>query len=150
MSDIRRRGLLLAFLALLSACERIPQDPEGTLDRIRDKQAIRVGIVSSGEKDASVQRALIARLQQATRANAVVERGATEPLLVKLQDGALDVVIGEFDTATPWNTHVTFVPETKTLADRGLKVASFAVARNGENEWITLLHREARSLEKQQ
>ena len=82
------------------------------------------------------------RLSRATGARPALEAGAAEPLLTRLEEGGLDLVVGEFAEKSPWSTRVTF---TDPIAVEG-PVMLAAAARNGENAWIGLVHREARAV----
>lgn len=126
---------------LLAACGPIPRDPEGTLDRVRASHVIRVGVVAGGT-DAE-WRPLLARIAAATGARPQAKAGGLEPLLLRLEEGELDLVVGgAFAEDTPWVSRVTLGP----VLHRQAKVAHHMVARNGENTWITLIEREARAL----
>lgn len=137
------RTFLLAAAFAIGGCDSIPSDPGGTADRVSAERRFRVGIVASPgiplEPDRA--RSLLDRLSRATGARAALEPGAAEPLLTRLEEGGLDLVIGEFAEKSPWSTRVTF---TEPIALDG-PVMLAAAARNGENDWIRLVHREARA-----
>lgn len=132
--------------ALVAGCSDIPRDPEGTLDRIRAQQLFKVGVIEAhspsddwqGRSDQFVR-----RLAARTGARAEVQRGAAEPLLMKVEHGELDLVIGPLAPTSPWEGHVSVLPALAehVRPDGHLRLAP--VARNGENAWIGLLHREA-------
>lgn len=127
------------LLLLLAACGPIPRDPEGTLERVRQSHVIRVGVVA-GETS---WQPLLARVAAATGGAPRFEQGALEPLLLKLEEGELDLVVGGvFDEKTPWIKRVTLGPVIR----RDAPVNHHMVARNGENAWIMLIEREGRAL----
>ena len=129
------------LLLLLAACGPIPRDPEGTLERVRRTHVIRVGVVE-GDRVAA-WRPLLGRVAAATGSAPRMETGALEPLLVRLEQGELDLVVGgAFAEDTPWLARVTLGPVLRR--DRG--IAHHVVARNGENAWIMLIERNARAL----
>jgi hypothetical protein len=131
------RPLLLALL--LAACGPFPRDPEATLDRVRASHVIRVGIVEGS----AAWKPLLARVAAATGARPHMHPGAIEPLLLRLEHGELDLVVGgRFATDTPWITRVTLGPVLR----RDAKINDHMVARNGENAWVMLIEREARAL----
>jgi hypothetical protein len=135
------RAFLLAT-ALLAGCDSIPADLDGTLDRVRAERRFRVGLIASPAPLAPDRaRALLARLSSATGARAAVEAGAAESLLHRLEEGELDLVLGEFAEPSPWEHQVTI---SEPVAERGAIVLA-AAARNGENAWISLLFREAKA-----
>ncbi len=127
------------LLVLLAACGPIPRDPEGTLDRVRETRVVRVGVVEGP----ATWRPLLARVAAATGARPQFEPGALEPLLLKLEEGEVDLVAGGvFDEKTPWLKRVTLGPVIR----REGKTAHHLVARNGENAWVMLIEREGRAL----
>ena len=137
----------LALLWALSACDSLPRDPEGTLDRVRARPECRVGLSAAGEHrpGEGLERAFLGRVAAATGARAVTEEGAAEALLLELEDGKLDLVIGTVGAETPWKNEVAVLrPFGTTKSDPGLLLVP--IARNGENRWIMLLEREARAV----
>ena len=129
------------ILLLLAACGQIPRDPEGTLDRVRASHLIRVGVVAGDT--AEHWQPLLGRVAAATGAKPRMEQGALEPLLLRLEQGELDLVVGgAFAEKSPWLPRVTLGPVIRKEAD----VAHHVVARNGENGWIMLIEREGRAL----
>lgn len=133
---------LFVTLALLAgACSMVPQDPDETLDRIREEGAFNVGVVARGSAASDAEMRFLAQVGEAASARPVVYTGAAETLLSKLEDGELDLVLGEFHSSTPWATRVTFVPPLTKAGDDVIVVS--AAAPNGENEWISLLHGKA-------
>lgn len=138
--------LFLTSLALLAAaCDSLPRDPEGTLDRIRAEKTIRAGIVAGRQED-ELERAYLAAVAERVGARAVVESGSAENLIGKLEAGEIDLLLGEFSPTTPWITRVSFMPPLAERMTPYGNVLLLAAARNGENEWIGLLHREAEAL----
>jgi ABC-type amino acid transport substrate-binding protein len=142
------RTLLLLSFALLTACDGIPRDPEGTLERIRRDQVMHVGMVDGASlQGVRLSSALVAALAEDTRARPVVTRDTLEPLLVSLEAGKLDLVVGgRFAEDTPWKTRVTLGPPLATQTVATSKLNEHAVTRNGENAWIVLVQREAKAL----
>jgi ABC-type amino acid transport substrate-binding protein len=135
------RTFLLAAILLLADCDSIPSDPHGTLDRVRAERAFRVGLVASDSEPPDGAVHFLRSLSRATGAKAVLERGPAETLLTRLEEGELDLVLGEFAEKSPWSTKVTL---TEPIAVNGPIVLA-AAARNGENAWIAVVHREARA-----
>jgi hypothetical protein len=139
--------LMLAAL-LLGGCGPIPQDPEGTLDRIRAERTFRVGVIAPHGTSAGLdrQRLLLRRVAGATGASPTLEHGAAEPLLMRLEEGGLDLVVGELAPASPWGKRVTILPPLGEQVTRDGHVHVVAIARNGENAWVSLLYRQARQV----
>jgi hypothetical protein len=141
------RRAALALLCVLCACGSIPRDPDGTLDRVRASREFRVGLIASGDHRPGdgLERAFLSRVAAATGARPVTAEGAAERLLLDLEDEKLDLVVGTVGEETPWKDRVAVLrPFGTTKGNPGLLLVP--IARNGENEWIMLLEREARAL----
>ena len=131
----------------LAACDRLPQDPDGTLDRVRAERSFRVGLIAAGDSPIGDGRrdAYLARIARATGARPLLKEGAAEPLLTELEDGELDLVVGVLSPESPWLGKVALLrPIGETVAPRHLLLTT--IARNGENRWFMLLEREARAV----
>jgi hypothetical protein len=137
---------LMTAALLLGGCGPIPQDPEGTLNRVKAERTFRVGMIASHGASAGLdrQRLLLRRMARATGASPSVEHGAAEPLLMKLEEGELELILGELAPASPWGKRVTILPPLGEQVSRDGHLHVVAIARNGENAWISLLYREAR------
>jgi ABC-type amino acid transport substrate-binding protein len=133
------RAFLLTSALLAVGCDSIPADPDGTLERIRSERKFKVGLIASHAPPPDRAADLLRRLSRATGAEAAVERGPAEALLTRLEDGSLDLVLGEFAEKSPWAAQVTL---TEPIGPKGATILA-AAARNGENAWIALVHREA-------
>lgn len=144
--SVRLRESLLAAILLLGACGQFPKDPRGTIDRVRERGTFRVGIIA-GEKTQTEQgQVLLARIADATKAKPILVHGTSEPLLLDLEVGKLDLVLGTFDEKTPWGTRVTVGPPLQQSASGKIHHQFAPVMRNGENAWISLVEREVRNL----
>ena len=130
---------LLTALAL-QGCGSLPRDPDGTLDRVRAQHVYRVGIIADGGDPAGDREsaAFLAGVSRATGARPELRQGASEPLLLDLQGGRLDLVIGTVSPKSPWVSEVAIL---KPIAERTAPqhVIVTPIARNGENKWIMLL-----------
>jgi hypothetical protein len=139
---------LLAALWIVPASCGLPKDSEGTLERVRQSHQLRVGLILAApgapiEEPAS---ALLARLAAATGAAPRLLPGDAEPLLSRLEEGELDLVVGRFTASSPWSTLVTLSPPLATTKQGETEIILAAAMQNGENEWISLVEREARAL----
>ena len=132
-------------LLLLSGCGDFPRDPLGTLERVRAERSFRVGMVAPlGDRpDAAVQR-LLEQVAAASSARPVLVRGDSEPLLNRLEEGELDLVIGRFEAASPWATMVSFAPPLRVERQGSTDFNLGAAMRNGENGWIALVEAASR------
>jgi hypothetical protein len=139
--------LILATMFALG-CSEIPKDPEGTLERVRAEQAFKVGLIASDRPPVGADRSrlLLERVSARTGAQPQFEKGASEPLLAKLEEGELDMVIGELAPASPWAKAVTLLTPLGEQVSRDGHVHLVVALRNGENAWIGLVDREARAV----
>ena len=138
---------LAAAAALLGAgCDSIPKDPDGTLDRVRAERVFRVGVIAPhAGAHAAASRAFLAGVSAAAGAQPRIEAGAAEPLLKRLEEGEFDLVIGPMHEKSPWATMVSPLPPLAEETTPHGKIRLLPIARNGENDWITLLHKEAKA-----
>lgn len=143
---MKSKPALLIALAAVAACSDLPKDPDGTLERVVRERQFRVGIVESRAGPAAPLRALIARVAAATGARPAIERDAAERLLIRLEDGTLDLVLGEFEREGPWTTQVHMLPALARGRAGSRETVVAAAAAPGENRWIMLVDREARAL----
>jgi len=136
-----------ALMLCLAGCGNLPKDPEGTLDRIRREHVIRVGRVQGGSTtDAADWRRVLKRLEASTEAKPILQSGMLEPLLLDLEAGKLDAVVGgRFDEKTPWKTRVSLGRPIRMIETSTGKTASHIVVRNGENAWIMMVQRETKA-----
>ena len=105
---------------------------------------MRVGFTELHAGNEPAARRLVARVERATGARAELSGGPLERQLARLEEGELDLVIGELASDSPWRASVTIV---EPLATRrvGARVVELAPAvRNGENRWVALVEREVR------
>lgn len=131
----------------LAGCGNLPKDPDGTLDRIRREHVIRVGRVQGGSTtDAADWRRVLKRLEASTEAKPILQSGMLEPLLLDLEAGKLDAVVGgRFDEKTPWKTRVSLGRPIRMIETSTGKTVSHIVVRNGENAWIMMVQRETKA-----
>jgi hypothetical protein len=142
------RVILAAACLATAGCTVLPNDPDGTLDRVRAERLFRVGLISSGglRSPSAEEARFLRRVAAATQAHAALREGAADRLMAGLQDGSLDLVIGELAPATPWMTEVAVLMPIGERIDRKGHMLVAPAAKNGENAWIMLLEREARAV----
>jgi hypothetical protein len=130
----------------LAACGPYPDDISGTLDRIEQSGQVRVGFTHLPSEDERTARRFVTRIERATGAEAVFDRGSAESQLARLEEGKLDLVISEFAADSPWASSVAIVEPlaTRRLGKRAFELAP--AAQNGENRWIALVEREVRDM----
>jgi hypothetical protein len=134
------------ILLALAGCSALPRDPDGTTDRVVSEHRFRVGMIAGGAAGAEQQQALLARIAGATGSRPQVETGSAEALLLRLEEGTLDLVLGEFDSHSPWVLRAHLLPPLLKRANGNGETHVTAAARHGENRWIMLIDREARAL----
>ncbi len=126
--------VVLPLLMLCSAgCSDYPRDSADTSDRLRGGGTLRVGWVGSHAHSDKLRR-LATTLSDKAR----FESGAAERLLAKLEQGELDLVLGDFDRKSPWDKRVTF---SQPVAGKGEDVEARAATRNGEHRWAMTVDR---------
>jgi hypothetical protein len=134
------------LLLALGGCGSLPRDQEQTLERIGETREVRVGMAAAAERSPHFARlfTFIHRSAAAAGGTPRIEVGAAEALLLRLEAGELDLVVGEFDKTSPWYQRVHLLPAIAERSAGDSSLEATAAARNGENGWIMLLEREAR------
>ena len=127
--------LTLLVTMALGGCDDFPNDIAGTMDEVMDTGVLHAGLVA-GPAEADEQ-ALAEKVAGAAGANPEIQSGSAEVLLHQLEDGELDLVVGEFAKASPWKKRVAFTrtPEQDAQPPKHQPVLRAAV-RNGENRWL--------------
>jgi hypothetical protein len=138
-----RRWPVLVCIAL-AACGPYPRDISGTLDAIERDGRLRVGFAQLTAGDRPKAQQFVARLEAATGAQAEIDLAPMETQITRLEDGELDLVIGEFREDSPWMPRVAVIePLSRRTVGKRVHGLSPAAA-NGENRWIALVEREVR------
>ncbi len=128
----------------LAACGPYPRDISGTLDAIERDGRLRVGFAELRAEDRIEAQDFVARLERATGAEAEIELAPMETQISRLEDGELDLLIGEFREDSPWMRQVAVLePLSRRTVGKRVHGLSPATA-NGENRWIALVEREIR------
>lgn len=130
-----------------SACGPIPKDTEGSLDRITGG-TLRVGVSENPPwtqvaDDGSVTGREVDLLSGfAEQHNAQVEwtPGAESDLIMTLDRGDLDVVIGGLASSSPWSKHAALTrPYTEEVTPNGETEKMVMATRLGENALLVAL-----------
>ncbi len=146
-----RRLLLLALLAglLLSGCTRFPADPDGTLDRVTGG-TLRVGVspnppeteLGSGTEPGGTEIALVRDFAATMPAQVEWTVGGEEMLVLALERGELDLVVGGLTADTPWVEQAAIsIPYAETTDPTGDRVQLVLAAPPGENAFLLRLER---------
>lgn len=130
-----------SFAMALIGCDAVPRDPDSTTARLIAGEPVRAGLVGSSP-NAAPARSLVERVGVSLGTRTQWQVGESEALLRNLEDGHLDVVVGEFGKKSPWMKRVSFSrtvggAEPSDPNEPALRLAR----RNGENRWILLLDR---------
>ncbi|GAA4021689.1 hypothetical protein GCM10022280_22840 [Sphingomonas swuensis] len=136
------KSAFLPFLltAAVVGCGDLPRDSEGSLEQIREQKSFRVGLIAGSEDREGRGRRLIEALGVEAGAEPRLRVGAAEHLLTQLEEGELDLVVGTMARKSPWAIKVHASKPLSPAAEKA-PVRLVAMARNGENAWISLLHR---------
>ena len=145
-SGMGRIVVIVALMCGLAACDSYPRDSAGTLDSVRARQTIRLGLASTERTDQPILDRLSAELGKATGARIQVTGGSEEELLARLEHGELDLVAGHFAEDSPWLADAALIEPlaSRPVGERNIGLA--LVARNGENAWIGLLEATVRDV----
>ncbi|RUR01851.1 transporter substrate-binding domain-containing protein [Labedella endophytica] len=146
----RRASLMLAVLsvATLTGCGiTIPADPDGTLDRVTDG-TLRVGVSQSDpwtvtEGTGQPQGTEVDLVEAfAAHLDADIEwtAGGESDLVQALEAGDLDLVVGGFTDATPWESKAAVTqPYAESTAPDGGTARHVMLAPLGENAFLVEL-----------
>lgn len=144
---LRDAGLLLPLLAG-AGCDAVPRDVGGTLDAVRQQRVLRVGVIAGSEQAPgfSLAERYLQSIASATGASIHPTAGSMEVLLAQVEQGSLDLAIGEVAHDSPWLDDVAVIEPIaeRNVGDRRLGLS--AIARNGENRWVMLLEQHARDI----
>ena len=112
---------ILAAVGVLSGCQ-VPQDPDGTLDIVRDG-TMRVGVTESDpwvdladpDDPQGVEPELVRRFAASLNAEIDWIDGSEEELIGALKEDQLDLVVGGMTKKTPWKKEAALTwPYLKT------------------------------------
>lgn len=145
---------LLIALLMLSACTlvgcAIPKDPEHSLQRASGG-VLRVGVsanppwteVSGQQTPAGIEVRLVEDYARSIGADIEWSVGAESILVSKISENELDLVIGGFDSRTPWKKYATTTrPYARTLDAEGKPVKRVWLCAQGENALLSSVESE--------
>ncbi len=130
-----RQTLALVIALAISGCDNFPKDVAGTMQEVTARGSLRVGIVADGETEAR-ERFLAQTIAQAAAVEAEVESGSAEILLHRLENGRIDLVVGQFAKASPWKGRVAFTKPAEADSPPSHEPVLRAAVRSGENRWL--------------
>ncbi|GAB3537045.1 transporter substrate-binding domain-containing protein [Arthrobacter tecti] len=137
--------LAALLLLTLSGCgTAIPQDPEGTLEKVSGG-TLRVGVSENAEwvqlpptgDPRGIEPALVEEFADTLDAAIEWVPGAEHELADDLFHGELDMAIGGFGADTPWTKEAGITrPYTETTDERGKTVKHVMLVPLGENAFL--------------
>lgn len=154
LRDSRGRRCLVALLVIvlgLVGCSEpvFPRDPEKSLERIMEG-VLRVGVSenrpwSDVHDDGSVTGTevdIIMAYAESVGASVVWVTGAESQLILSLDEGDLDVVIGGIRSDSPWSEQAALTrPHARSTGPDGKDEELVFALRLGENALLTSLER---------
>jgi ABC-type amino acid transport substrate-binding protein len=155
--DGRRRAYLRSWitaatcagvlLVLNRGCD-MPRDPQQTMQGIRQRGAIRVGVSESppwtraaDTQPQGTEPDLIRRFAQSMQARVQWHAGGESELLARLEKHELDLVIGGLTADSPWKTRVALTRPYLREPGRGKAGEHVMAVMRGENGFLVHLER---------
>lgn len=140
-------GLLLA--AGLAGCGAIPRDPDGTLERVRTEQVLRVGasasperVVIEGDEVGGTEAVLVTGFARALDADIDWTLSGETELIAAMERGELDLIIGGLHADSPWADKVSLTrPYASSRDPEGETVTHVMAVPLGENALLVRLER---------
>lgn len=130
-------------LALTGCSQKIPLDPEGTLDRVSN-DTLRIGLSPHEElveiegtsyRGSEVE--LAKNFAQSIGAKPEFIVGGEESLVKKLEADQVDLVVGGISSKTPWSKMVGMTrPYTQVIDEKGKKEKLVLLVPPGENAFL--------------
>lgn len=135
---------------LIAGCQ-FPADPDGTLERV-EGGTLRVGVAGhdpwvrlDGTGAAGVEVTLTERFAESLGAEVEFTEGAEAELIDGLKTGGLDLVVGGFDSKSPWKKEVAltrpYIQTREPVEGEISTVKHVMLAPLGENAWLVRLER---------
>lgn len=148
MSAVFRVLILLTAALVLSACGRaFPADPDHTLDRVRGG-TLRVGVsihppwttLTADGRPSGYEIDLVEALAERLEANVDWSLGGEEPLITRLEDGELDLVVGGLSPRTPWTDKAAVTRPYAGVSEPGAEPVELVMAAPmGENAFLRVV-----------
>ncbi|RWZ51247.1 transporter substrate-binding domain-containing protein [Labedella phragmitis] len=142
--------LAIVAVSLLAGCGiSIPNDPDGTLDRVTGGE-LRVGVSESAPwtetagsgAPTGTEVDLVEEFAENLHADVDWTEGGEADLVSALERGELDLVIGGFTDTTPWTSKAAMTqPYAESTNDEGTTAKHVMLAPMGENAFLVRLER---------
>ncbi|QUT05110.1 hypothetical protein KFK14_19215 [Sphingobium phenoxybenzoativorans] len=142
------RWMVVMGLFGVTACGSYPADAEGTLNAIKHAHVIRVGLIEGTQRSPNFSKvqSYLKQVSEDVGAKVEVRQGSAEALFAEIEQGSLDVAVGEIASDSPWLPDVAVVEPIAKRSVGHCSLGLSAIARNGENAWIMVLERHARDM----
>lgn len=137
---------IICAAGLLAGCY-VPNDPEGTLQKIETDGVLRIGMVA--DPLPAADRRAIDQFAESVGARAAYVTGPAHALLAGLEDGQIHLLAGDIPESTPWSKHAALsnpFPPRVMLPGRSEK--RVLLLRKGENRFLLRLNRSLRQWER--
>lgn len=119
---------------ILSGCDEYPMDVEATTQNVLRNHTLHAGIVAgSDDQEVGVILQAVGRMANASIDSVTAQEGE---LLRELEQGGLDLVVGEFANGSPWSKRVTFTTSPVAKDPPKDKAVPRAALMKGENRWF--------------
>lgn len=143
--------LLVGLLGLWGCSEpRFPRDAEGSLERVMTQGVLRVGAsenvpwtdVADDGSVSGAEATILSDYAESLGATVVWTPGAESQLILALDEGRLDVVMGGLRSDSPWASHAAFTrPHAHSVGPDGEVEELVFALRLGENALLTNVER---------
>lgn len=144
--------ILGALAVVATGCTEpsFPRDAEGTLDRVVAEHVLRVGAsenvpwtdVGDDGSVTGVEAEILVDYAASLNATVAWTPGAESQLILALDEGGLDVVIGGIRSDSPWSSHAALTrPHARSTGPDGKQEELVFALRRGENALLTNLER---------
>jgi ABC-type amino acid transport substrate-binding protein len=148
---VKRLAIRCLVAGLLTAGCQFPADPDGTLERV-EGETMRLGVTEhdpwvrlDGTRPAGVEVTLAERFAESLGARVEYTQGAEAELIDALKAGELDLVVGGFDSKTPWKKEAgltrPYLQTREPVEGEVSTVKHVMLAPLGENAWLVRLER---------
>ncbi|GAB3624275.1 transporter substrate-binding domain-containing protein [Mariniluteicoccus endophyticus] len=147
MNRIVSATVAMVVVASLGACSTIPSDPDNTLDRIRTEKVLRLGVSPNPPwttpEGGGSEVDLVRRFAEKQGARVEVVVAGEEPLVTKLEEQQIDVMVGGITDDNPWTKSKVAKTRSYTKAkdEQGKKKKHIMAVPLGENHLLSELER---------
>lgn len=145
---ILRAVMCLLALASLVACGSIPRDPDGTLERVRAEQLLRVGaspaegsVAFEGDSASGREAELAVDFAEELGAEVSWTLGGEGELVAAMERGELDLLVGGLQADSPWADKVSLTRPYRESTELDETIKHVLAVPLGENAMLVRLER---------